>query len=250
MNPSIAALLSVTIVSAISLIGLISLSLGKRTVNSLLIFLVSFAVGALFGDAFIHLIPESLEKIPGRMLAPALILGGVIFFFVLEKFLRWRHCHVPEEEGHVHIHPVATMNIFGDAVHNFIDGIIIAASYSVDMQIGLATTLAVVLHEIPQEMGDFGVLVHSGMPVKKALTYNFLCSLCAIIGAAIVVAAGPSLTEIETYALPFTAGGFIYIAGSDLIPELQHELAPRKSLTQLLSIVLGIGVMALLLLLG
>jgi len=240
-------LVSVALVSAISLIGVFSLSLNQERLKKILLFLVSFAVGALFGDAFMHLLPESFEKLGFNLATSLFIVGGILFFFVLEKFVRWRHCHIPTSE--MHPHPVVTMNLIGDGVHNLIDGMLIGASYCVSIPIGIATTLAVVLHEIPQEIGDFGVLVHGGLSVKKALAFNFLSAVTAILGALISLVIGPHLADYSLSLLPITAGGFIYIAGSDLIPELQHEVKLSNSILQFSSIILGVGVMALLVLL-
>jgi len=237
------SIVSVIVVSLISLIGIAALLLNKET-KKITFLLVSFAVGGLFGDAFIHLIPESFEEIENTLVIPLLILLGILIFFVLEKFLRWRHCHLSETEEH--IHPVVTMNLIGDAVHNLIDGMVIGATYMVSIPLGLTTTLAIVLHEIPQEMGDFGVLVHGGLSVKKAITFNFFSALCAVVGAVLSLAVGPHLQGYTVSLVPITAGGFIYIAGSDLIPELQHDVKLGRSLLQFALIILGIGLMALL----
>jgi zinc and cadmium transporter len=247
MTVWIYSLVSVVLVSAISLIGVFSLSLKKEMLNKILLFLVSFAVGGLFGDAFIHLLPESFEELGMTIATSVYILAGILVFFVVEKFIRWRHCHIPTSENHPH--PVVALNLIGDAVHNLIDGMLIGASYSVSVPLGIATTLAVVLHEIPQEVGDFGVLVHGGFSVKKALAFNFLSASSSILGALISLIIGHQFQGFSKALLPITAGGFIYIAGSDLIPELQHEVKLSNSLGQFLSIILGAGIMALLLLL-
>lgn len=244
----LATLGAVILISLISLIGIFTLLLKKETVSRLTFVLVSFAVGGLFGDAFLHLIPEAYRELGLGPKTAFLILGGVFIFFVLEKLLRWRHCHIqPSRE---HVHPLATMNIFGDAVHNFIDGMIIAASFLSSVSLGITTTLAVVLHEIPQEMGDFGILLHSKLPARKALFLNFLTALTAIAGAIVVLILGKQIVGFSNYIVPLTAGGFIYIAGSDLIPELHHDCGTSLSFWQLLWIVFGIGIMALLLFLG
>jgi len=240
-------LVSVALVSAISLIGVFSLSLNQERLKKILLFLVSFAVGGLFGDAFIHLLPQSFEKLGANLTTSLFIVAGIFIFFILEKFIRWRHCHIPTSETHPH--PVVTMNLIGDGVHNLIDGMLIGASYCVSIPIGIATTLAVVLHEIPQEIGDFGILVHGGLSVRKALMFNFLSAVTAILGALISLVIGPHLADYSLSLLPITAGGFIYIAGSDLIPELQHEVKLSNSILQFSSIILGVGVMALLVLL-
>jgi len=237
------SLISVIVVSVISLIGIAALLLHKDT-KKITFLLVSFAVGGLFGDAFIHLLPESFEKISNQLAVPLWVLLGIMIFFVLEKFLRWRHCHLSETE--THIHPVVTMNLIGDAVHNLIDGMVIGATYMVNIPLGLTTTLAIVLHEIPQEMGDFGVLVHGGLSVKKAITFNFFSALCAVLGAVLSLAIGPHLQGYTVSLVPITAGGFIYIAGSDLIPELQHDVKLGRSFLQFALIIMGIGLMALL----
>jgi len=171
------SLISVITVSLISLIGVFSFSFGIEKIKKASLFLVSFAVGGLFGDAIIHLIPQSFEQISGKLTAPILLLAGVLLFFMVEKVIRWRHCHIPTSRQH--LHPVVTLNIIGDGVHNLIDGMLIGASYLVSIPIGITTTLAVLLHEIPQEIGDFGVLVHGGLSVKKALVFNFASALTA-----------------------------------------------------------------------
>ncbi len=241
---------SISIVSLISLVGVFTLSFSNNLLKKMLLYLVSFAVGGLFGDALIHLIPESFKEISHTPTASFLILGGILVFFILEKFLRWQHCHIPASKEHTH--PVATLNIVGDSFHNLIDGMLIAASFMVSVPIGITTTIAVILHEIPQEIGQFGILVHSGVPVKRALLLNFLSALAAFVGALIVLLIGSQAADFSVYLLPITAGGFLYIAGSDLIPELHHghEVSVRAALGQFLCIVLGIVLMASLLVLG
>lgn len=236
---------SVLAVSLISLIGIFTLAINKEGLGRIIVYLVSFAVGALFGDAIIHLLPESFEKIESSLLTSLLVLGGIVFFFVLEKFVHWRHCHVVGSEKH--IHPVVFTNIIGDAAHNFIDGVLIAGSFFVSVPLGIATTLAVVFHEIPQEIGDFGVMLWGGLAVRKALIFNFLSATAAIAGAVLTLLLGSYVQEKIIFLLPFAAGGFLYIAGSDLIPELKHETKIAASAGQLTAILLGIGIMAALL---
>lgn len=242
--------LSVLIVSLISLIGVFTLSLGNNVLKKILLYLVSFAVGGLFGDALIHLIPESFEKISPAPIASFCVLGGILIFFVLEKFLRWQHCHIPASEEHVH--PVVALNIVGDSFHNMIDGMLIAASFLAGVPIGITTTIAVILHEIPQEIGHFGILVHGGLPVRKALLLNFFSALTSFGGALIVLLIGSHAANLSVYLLPITAGGFLYIAGSDLIPELHHghEVSAGSALGQFTCIILGIALMAVLLVMG
>jgi zinc and cadmium transporter len=211
---------SVLAVSLISFIGLLTLAINTRRLQTVLIYLISFAAGALFGDAFLHLLPKASEN--GFTLGVgSSVLAGIAVFFVLEKVIHWRHCHMPPSRKHVH--PFAYMNLIGDALHNFLDGIIIAASYIVSVPVGVATTTAVALHEIPQEIGDFGILVHGGFSKGKALMVNFFSALAAVLGAAVALWLTSTIDQIESILLPLAAGGFMYIAGSDLIPELHKE---------------------------
>ncbi|HEX7715140.1 MAG TPA: ZIP family metal transporter [Bacillota bacterium] len=237
---------SVIAVSALSLLAAIFLVVGEHRLQKVLLFLVSFAAGGLFGDALIHLLPESFEKLGAKLSTSLWVIAGIILFFVLEKFIHWRHCHDLNCEGHAH--PMVAVNLVGDGVHNLIDGMLIAASFSVSRPLGITTTLAVVLHEIPHEIGNFGVLVHGGLPVRRALFFNFLTALTAIGGAILALLIGPRLEGFTLALLPVTAGGFLYVAGSDLIPELKHEVELSHSVLQLISMSCGVGLMALLIL--
>jgi zinc and cadmium transporter len=243
----ILALASVLLVSVISLIGIIFIWVTETKLKTLFTYFVSFAVGGLLGDTFLHLMPQMIET--GFTTETALVLiGGILVSFMVERFLQWRHCHVPTSKEHPH--SFAYMNLFGDSIHNLIDGLIIGGSYLVSIPLGVATTIAIVFHEIPQELGDFSVLIYGGIHKKKALMFNFLTALTAVIGVVIALALG-SLSQNATLLLvPFAAGNFIYIAGSDLIPELRKdEPEPKKSALQLISLVLGVVPMVLLLLL-
>jgi zinc and cadmium transporter len=241
-------LLSVLIASLMGFAGALTLPFKGETLKKMVLFLVSFSAGALFGDAFIHLLPEAVEQSGFTPAVSLSLLGGILTFFVLEKIICWRHCHLDTSDDHPH--PFAWMNLFGDGFHNFIDGMLIAGSYLASFELGLATTIAVVLHEIPQEIGDYGVLVHGGFDRTKALFLNFGAQLTAFIGAVLVLALSLKGNALTVFIVPFTAGGFIYIAGSDLIPELQKEVGIKRSLIQLISLVLGISLMLLLLKLG
>ena len=232
---------SVILVSLISLIGLFLLPLKKNKMTFLLL-MVSFSAGAMFGDAFLHLLPESGVSVESALL----VLVGILFNFVVEKIILWRHCHSLGSDTKKDCHPFVWMNLLGDGVHNFIDGIIIASSYLISIPVGYATTLAVILHEIPQEAGDFAVLIHGGLSKSKALFFNFLTALTAILGAGVALLLN-SIQHFLSYSIPFAAGCFIYVAGTDLIPELHKETTPKKSLAQFFFFVLGIAVMALLL---
>jgi zinc and cadmium transporter len=239
-------LISVAFVSILSLVGVVTLSLREARLRKVLIFLVAFAVGALLGDVFIHLLPESFEKIGTNLTTSLLVIIGFLVFFVLEKFVRWRHLGSAETSK---VQPVVTMNIVGDAVHNFIDGMLIAASFMVSIPIGITTTIAIVLHEIPQEIGDFGILVNGGLSIRKALMFNLLAALMAFAGAVVTIVIGGQFENYAVYLLPITAGGFIYIAGPDLIPELQQEVKVSNSVWQFCALLMGVFVMALLTLL-
>lgn len=231
------SLLSVFLVSLISLVGLFTFSIKEATLRKILLYFVSFSVGGLLGDAFIHLLPQSIELNDSLHLSLYILLG-LITSFIVEKFIQWRHCHIPTTKEHPH--PFAIMNLMGDSVHNFIDGLIIGASYLTSMQLGIATTLAVMLHEIPQEIGDFGVLIHGGFKKKKALALNFVTALTAIIGTVISLVIGPYVENMTGFLLSFAIGSFIYIASSDLIPELHKETKPLKSFMQLIMLIAGI----------
>lgn len=241
--------LSVFIVSIISFIGIFTLGIKAKKLKTALIYIISFSAGTLLGDAFIHLLPETAEEFGLTPLISVYILGGITLFFVLEKFIHWQHCHSNLTETN-HVHPFAYTNLVGDAVHNFLDGIIIAASYLASVPAGIATTIAVALHEIPQEIGDFGVLLHGGFSKTKALSLNFISALFAVLGAILTLLLTSSISNLEYILVPIAIGGFIYIASADLIPELhKHSQKIHRSLLQLLAFVIGIIVMALLLLL-
>lgn len=240
------SLVSVFLVSIIPLLGIFVLGIELNKLKKILIYLVSFSAGALLGDAFIHLFPELINK--GYTISAALyVLLGILIFFILEKFVHWQHCHAPVTKTHVHT--FAYMNLVGDGLHNFIDGLIIAASYLVSIPAGIATTIAVVLHEIPQEMGDLGVMLYAGFSRIKAVMLHFLTGLVAVIGTLGGLALNKFFVNSEVFLVSIAIGGFIYIAGSDLIPELHKETNSKKSIIQIISFIIGILIMLALLLL-
>lgn len=241
------SLISVLIVSLISLIGIMSLPISTEKLKQLLIYMIAFSAGALFGDTFIHLLPEIVQEKGFTFNISVYILFGIAFSLFIEKIIHWRHCHLPITKTHVH--PFSLMNLFGDSVHNFIDGLIIGASYLVSIPVGIATTIAVVLHEIPQEIGDFGILIHGGFSKTKALFLNFITALTSIVGVIISLLLSSKVENITLFLIPFAAGSFIYIAGSDLIPELHKECNLKKSLLQLIFFIFGVLIMLSLLLL-
>lgn len=239
------SILSVLLVSAVALIGILTLSFTLDRMQKVLFVLVSFAAGALLGDAFIHLLPEVIEQQGFTLSVSLSILMGIALFFVVEKIIHWQHCHHPAQDNHPH--PFVFMNLIGDAVHNFIDGLIIGASYLVSIPVGVATTIAVIAHEIPQEIGDFGVLLHGGFSRGRALFMNFLVATVSVVGVVAALLLDQRVNDVQLLLAPFAAGGFIYIAGSDLIPELHKEVKVSKSLLQFAAFILGIAAMLLLL---
>lgn len=233
------ALVSVLLVSGLSLLGAFMLAKKESFVRASTVALISVAVGALLGDAFIHLIPEAFEGIDSGGTVSLLVIVGILAFFALEKGLHWHH----HGEDTDHVHPVGKLILVSDAVHNFLDGMIIAASFLVSVPVGVATTIAVMLHEIPQEMGDFAVLLHAGYEKRKALWLNFLSALTAFAGALFLFLLQESAERVSALLLPIASGGFIYIAMADLIPELHKTKDKRHSFWQLLLVVLGVGAM-------
>jgi|SRR3989344_2867715 len=224
------ALISAIIISSISLVGILLLRY-----KNISLYLVSLAAGALLGDVFLHLIPEM--KINSG--ASLLILLGFLIFFIIEKIIHWRHCQTENHGPHRH-QPLATMNLIGDGLHNFLDGLIIAASFITSLPLGLASSIAIMFHEIPQEIGDFGVLLHAGLSRKKALLLNLASASLAILGVLMAFIINSDLIEL---LIPLAVGGFIYIAGVDLVPELHQEKQIKKSAIQIAIFSLGVLLM-------
>ncbi len=246
LDPILLSLISVFIISLVSFVGVLTLSIKDNALKRILLYLVAFSAGALLGDAFFHLLPEIAET--GFKIEFSLfILLGIIASFIIEKLIYWRHCHIPPSKTHTH--SFAYMNLFGDAVHNFMDGLIIAASYLVSIPIGVATTIAVIFHEIPQEIGDFGVLLHGGFTKKKALMFNFFSALTAVFGTIIAIFLSTFVEGSMIFLVSFAIGGFIYIAGTDLIPELHKKFSIKSSILQIIALLVGMAVMYSLLLL-
>lgn len=226
------------LISAASLIGVFSLTIKEKTLSKFLLFLISLSAGALMGGAFLHLLPEASESIEQELMYSIVLLSFALFF-VIEKLLHWRHCHKKKCTVHMFGH----MNLFGDTVHNFIDGLVIAAAFLTDTRLGVITSFAIALHEIPQELGDFGVLLYAGFSKKKALTWNFLVAAVSILGGIFGYYFSFYIGQMTSYLLPFAAGGFIYIAASDLMPEIKKETNLRKSMISFGIFLLGILIM-------
>lgn len=239
--PLLYSISSVLAVSAVSLIGAFMLSFNVALLKRYMSSLVAFSTGAMLGSVFLHLLPEMSEHAEHTEEAFLMVLIGLLGSFVIEKFIHWRHCHNLDCKGHVE--PVGPLILIGDAVHNVIDGVLIGTAYLVSIPLGIATTVAVFLHEIPQELGDFALLVHSGFSRGKALLLNFISALTALFGLALVLVLSSSASNIESILLPLAAGNFLYIAGSDLIPELHKETRLMHTLKQLAFVLAGVVLM-------
>jgi len=225
---------TVVLISLISFVGAITLSLKKDLLNRMLLMLVAFASGSMLAAAFFNLGPEAAEGIGTE--AFTVILVGILLFFLIEKFIHWHHC----ARGECDIHPVVHLNLICDGVHNFIDGVIIAAGFLTSVQVGFITALAIALHEIPQEIGDFAILVHGGLTKKKALLYNFISATTAILGAFVGYLYLTSLENLIPYILGIAAGGFVYIATADLMPELHKERTVSKLVLHTTALLIGV----------
>ena len=239
------SVLAALIVSLVSLIGAFALFIKEKTLKNSLQFLMSLAVGVLLGDAFLHLIPDAITRIGDMHSVLVVTVGGILLFFFLEKIIRWKHqFYAPVLHSITKPQPMAKMNLVGDAVHNFIDGTLIAGSFMASPALGVTTTLAIIIHEIPQEVGDIGALIHGGYSPKQAVWYNFLCSLTCVAGVVAVLLLGSFMALPVNYLLPIAAGGFIYIASTDLIPELHNTSKVQYQLVQ--GVVISLGVLCML----
>jgi len=239
------SLVSVFLVSLIAFVGLITFY--KKDIDKYLVYMVSFAAGALLGGAFLHLLPEIVREVGFGLNISLYVLFGIVSMFIIEKFVHWHHCHQIDFHTKSDIKPYVFMNLIGDGVHNFVDGLIIGSSYLIAIPVGIASTVAVALHEVPQEIGDFGILVHGGFSKGKALFFNFLSALTAVLGVVVALLLASYVDGITTFLVPLAAGHFIYISVADLIPELHKETNWKKSVLQLFWFLLGIGIMVALL---
>ena len=244
--------ISISVVSLVSFAGIAAFSMREEVMKKMLFILVGLAAGTLIGDAVIHLIPEALEKIGDERAFGLALLAGVVVFFILEKYLRWHHAHHGAEEEHeteeVLHHPkhLAPMVLFADGIHNLLDGAVIAAGFLISPIVGFATVVAVFLHEIPQEIADYALLVHSGFSRTKALFFNFLSALTAFLGAGLLLLLHSTFELVGAFAGAFTAGAFIYIAATDLIPELHKTKGAMRGAIELSAFIIGIAIMFLL----
>jgi zinc and cadmium transporter len=224
--------------SLLALSGSLTLLLPARLFDRVVPPLVALAAGTLIGGALLHMLPEAVEAMGNRLEVYLWLVGGFVSFFFLEQFLHWHHCHRP-----VHDHgPLGYLILVADGVHNFIGGLAVAGAFLVDLRVGLVTWIAAAAHEVPQELGDFGILIHAGWSRSRALMFNFASALTFLVGGWVAYALAGRF-EV-TWLLPFAAGNFVYIAAADLIPELTvYPEAARKTLLSAL-FVAGLGLLA------
>lgn len=230
----IAILLATIFISLLSLVGILFLKINSKKIHKVIFWLVCFATGTLLGGAFFHLLPESWEL---NQNTPLYFIIGILIFFALEKFLYWRHCHKEECDFHAFTY----LNVIGDGIHNFIDGVVIAASFITNIQLGIITSLVVASHEIPQELGDFGILIYGGFTMRKALLFNFISALTCVIGGLTTYFLSATIQPLKTSLLGIAGGGFTYIALVDLLPELRTSKHMKQSILQIILILLGLG---------
>ncbi|PKL72135.1 ZIP family metal transporter [Candidatus Kuenenbacteria bacterium HGW-Kuenenbacteria-1] len=237
-------IISAFFIALISLISVFALFLKEKFLDKILLILVAFSAGTLLGGAFLHLIPEAIEKSSNETNIFLYILLGFVIFFILEKFIHWHHCHKsPKQHGEHAKKHLSSLILISDGIHNFIDGLIIAGSFMVSFKIGIIAIVAIALHEIPQGIGNFGILIYSGMKKNKALLLNFSISLTVILGGIIGYFLFEMIGNITSFLLPFAAGSFIYIAASDLIPEIKTEKEIQKNIIHFFVFLLGILLM-------
>ena len=247
MTPAIIySFVSILIISCVSLIWVVTLWISTEKLKQILIYFIAFSAGTLMWDAFLHLLWETVEEYWYTESIALYILWGILLWFIIEKIINWNHCHLPITKEHQH--PFAQMNLVGDMVHNFIDWLVVASAFLLSIPVWIATALAVLLHEIPQEIWDFGVLIHWWYTKVKALKLNFLSALTAFVWVLLALILQKYVDDISAFLMPFSAGLFIYIAWTDLIPELHKHPKVSQSLLQALCFVVGIWVMCLLLL--
>ncbi len=233
------ALIAVTVVSMLSLLGAIFISFQRKFLDSFTTYMLAFSSGILLGTTFYDLVPEGYGGVGEAVYT--YVITGMVAFFVLEKFIHWHH-HKEDLEGGEKSH-VAYLTLIGDGIHNFLDGAIIGVTFLTNIPLGIATTIAVIAHEIPHELGDFFLLTYGGFTNKKALWYNFLSALTAGVGTIVVFLFSEDVLIFAPYTLGFAAGNFLYIAASDLIPELHEKRSVGTSIAQIACLVFGVILM-------
>lgn len=246
MSTTITILTTTSVVCLFSLVGISALSLKEKTLHNILFILIAFSAGSILGTAYFDLLPEALEIVDESIVFIQITLGFVLFFF-LERFIYWYHGHghetdIPAEIGDRKVTTsFAYLNLIGDGIHNFVDGMIIAVSFFIGFPVGLATTIAVTFHELPQEMGDYGILVYAGFKRGRALLLNFVVALAVVLGGIFAILFIETVKTLSGFLLSFSAGGFIYLAASELIPELHEEKKFKRSVIQFIIFILGIA---------
>ncbi len=226
--------------SSIALVGSITLLMKDHVFKRLVLPLVAMSAGSLLGGALFHLLPAAIEEM-GQGLEPYLwVLAGFSSFFVLEQFLHWHHCHRPT---HQHKAPLTYLILIADGVHNFVGGLAVAGAFLADIRLGLVAWLAAAAHEVPQELGDFGILIHGGWSRSKALLFNLLSGLTFLVGGLVAYAASKQLDV--AFLIPFGAGNFIYIAAVDLVPEINREGRGRRAVVHFMSFAFGVTLLLL-----
>ena len=224
--------------SAIALVGSLTLLMKRATLDRVIMPLVAFAAGSLLGGAFFHMLPAASESIADPALMYLWTLTGFTVFFALEQFLHWHHCHRAASDCK---EPLTYLILIGDGLHNFLGGLGVGAVFLTDIRLGVAAWLAAAAHEIPQELGDFGVLIHGGWSRRKALLFNLLSGLTFLVGG--VTAWMASATLEVSFLVPFAAGNFIYIGASDLVPEVNKHRDPITNIIHFLCFVAGLGLL-------
>ncbi|MBT4824841.1 ZIP family metal transporter [Candidatus Woesearchaeota archaeon] len=243
-------LVSVLIVSLISIIVALPFLIKKKLSHGTLLFLLSISVGVLLSTVFLDFLPEIFMHVEehdhGHNIigAPLIILLGFLLMFVIEKFVHYHHDKKCENGncGHGHAYNLAPINLIGDGIHNFLDGLVIAGAYAVNITLGITATISIIFHEVPQEIADMGVLLYSGMSRKRALYFNFLSAITAIVGALVGILLIGRLDGFTEFIIPFAAGNFIYIAATNLLPQLHRHCKLKDSLIHLFAILLGIAI--------
>lgn len=241
MGPLEWTVLATVGISLTAWVGVFTLFLRDELLDRILLGLVALAAGSLIGGAFFHLLPRAVAEATGEDTFPLFLslVGGFCTFYVLEQFLHWHHHHETTHDREA----VSYLVLVSDTLHNFIDGLVIAGAFLLGVPVGIVTTLAIALHEIPQEIGDFGVLLYGGFDRRQALVLNYLTQATVVLGGITGVYLGDAVTGLPTFLLPFAAGNFVYIASSDLIPEIKREEDSRRSVLYFLVFLVGIGLM-------
>jgi len=239
MHPLSLSLAATALLCGVSLSGAGLLALGDKRLKPLLFAMVAFAAGALIAASLFHLLPEAFDQ-AGPTVAGLTVVAGFVSFFFLERLLHWRHCH----KGHCDAHPYTALSLAGGAIHNFVDGVIIAGAFLVNVHTGITATLVILAHALPQELGDFAILVHGGYPYRKALLFNLLSSASSLLGAVTCYFGLVEHLQLVPYLMAFAAGNFLYVGSSDLVPELHKQVGLRKALIAMALFLLAVAVVA------